>query len=96
MTKPSEKHLLKVDNNECILVSFVNEKDDTDQELIDTGYLCWLESDAQKNVANVIENSKEVAIQWPNCCIKTAQTMCKMRNVEFTKNVVKILAYGGK
>ena len=96
MSNPDVKRLLQVKNEHCILVAFVNEKDNKDQNLIDTGYSCWLQAEDQKNIKNVIKNEKQVAIQWPKCEIKCAKSMKKLRDIEFQKSVVTILAYGGK
>ena len=96
MSKADPKTLMQVDDAKCILVTFVNEKDDTGQGLIRTGYLCWLKSNDQENIADIIKDSTVVAIQWPKCDVKCAKAMKKLRNVEFEKCAVKILARGGK
>jgi len=80
-----------VDDTKCVLLEF-------EDETVAVGYFNWLTShNNENNIRDVIEKRQDVVTRWPNCAIGPA---CKMRRAlqkcnEWSRHVVKIVAYGG-
>ncbi|OXU31990.1 hypothetical protein TSAR_013758 [Trichomalopsis sarcophagae] len=81
---------LHVDNNDCMLLEFVN-----DSNSLAVGYLNWLKEDDLLEIQNLIKQKKEVEVMWPDCTIKTAVYMKAMlQKATFSTHVVRILDVG--
>lgn len=82
---------MDVQNENCILVEFVNENRKTQ-----TCYLCWLSKDDQENIEQIIRDAKVVVMMWPHVNAAEASIMkIRLRNTEWTAEPVIILAQGG-
>lgn len=82
-----------MDNNKCLLLEFVNENGK-----ISVGYQDWLQDkiSGEEEYLNIIKQSSEVKIKWPNCDIAPVSIMKKrVRTCEWKTVVTKILSFGG-
>ena len=52
---------MTIDNNNCILVEFVNE-----ESTIQTGFLEWVEDEDKKKIHDIIASQTVVTINWPD------------------------------
>ncbi|KAL7292063.1 hypothetical protein TKK_0014340 [Trichogramma kaykai] len=86
----SQGSTLKLSNDKCILVEFPNENN-----LIQTGFVEFLNKDDQKKLEEIIENKKSIIVNWPQIKIEQAQSMMKkLEKAEFKQDIVFILATG--
>uniref|UniRef100_A0ABD2W894 BEN domain-containing protein n=1 Tax=Trichogramma kaykai TaxID=54128 RepID=A0ABD2W894_9HYME len=86
----SQGSTLKLSNDKCILVEFLNENN-----LIQTGFVEFLNQDDQKKLEEIIENKKSIIVNWPQIKIEQAQSMMKkLEKAEFKQDIVRILATG--
>lgn len=84
-----------MNNDNCILVEFVNEENS-----VAVGYTDWLEIKDDVWLQNIIDKKSIVIIKWPLCKIKSAMPMKKiikgLRKKDWISTAVKIHAFGGK
>jgi len=84
-----------MNNDNCILVEFVNEENS-----VAVGYTDWLEIKDDVCLQNIIDKKSIIKIKWPLCEIKSALPMKKiikgLRKKDWILTAVKIHAFGGK
>lgn len=84
-----------MNNNNCLLVEFVNENNS-----IAVGFREWLTIKCDDEMLQELVNKgKSVQISWPSCEIKSATKMKKiiktLTEKDWTTTVIKVLAFGG-
>lgn len=88
--QPSRLHV--VDNNECILLEFVN-----DSNSVAVGFLSWMKENDVEQVQMLITEKKEVQVMWPDCPIQSASYMkAKLPKANFEAHVARVLDVGGE
>ena len=80
-----------MNNNNCILVEFSNEKNK-----IQTGFSDWLDNkDNVKNMIAIIKEEKVIIIKWPNIDPAPVPKF-KIKDAQWSREPIKILKHGSE